>query len=196
MKASIETNAFEMPPAGLLGARIRELIDIGTQDSPYGEKRQVIITYELPDDAKADGTPHSVNKFYNLSLNEKANLCIDIEAIAGKTMTEEEKLAFDFKRLLGIGCMINNTHEKKGEKTKSVIKSLTPIPKGMTVSPLKGAKVFFDMDDPSWLQQYSTLPEWQQKFIAKSKEFNGTANVMTSKEAAPMDSNFEDDIPF
>lgn len=199
MRASIETNAFEMPPAGLLGARIRELIDIGTQESPYGEKRQVIICFELPDELKNDGTPHSINKFYNLSLNEKANLCIDIEAIAGKKMSNEEKLTFDFQRLLGIACMVNVTHEQKGEKTKTSISSITPVPKGMTIPPLKGEKVFFDLDDPASRQQYQKLPEWQQKFVAKSNEFMGNApkaNAMQSSAEAPMATNFDEDIPF
>lgn len=199
MKASIETNAFELPPAGLLGARIRELIDIGTQESPYGEKRQIIICFELPDELKKDGTPHSINKFYNLSLNEKANLCIDIEAIAGKKMNDEEKRTFDFKRLLGVACMVNTTHEQKGDKTKISISSITPVPKGMTIPPLVGPKVFFDLDEPAARQQYQQLPEWQQKFVAKSNEFMGStpkADTTRSAEPAPMASNFDDDIPF
>lgn len=200
MKASIETNAFEMAPAGLLGARIKEIIDIGTQESQYGDKRQIIVTFELPDDHKADGTPQSINKFYNLSLNEKANLCIDIESIAGKKMNDEEKRTFDFKRLLGIACMINVQHSLRADgKTKASITSITPVPKGMTVSPLVGPKVFFDLDDPASRQQYQTLPEWQQKFVAKSAEFMGQApkaNVMQSREPAPMATDFDDELPF
>lgn len=205
MKASIGGGAdFEIAPEGLLGARIREIIDIGTTDGIYGEKHQIMAIFELCDELDRTGFPFSVVKFYTLSLHEKANLCKDIESIAGKKMTDEDKLAFDFKRLLGTACMVNLQHRDTGTKVRADIKSITPVPKGMKVGELKGEKVFFDLDDPNSRNQYQKLPEWQQRIIAQCKEFTSptpvsagmTAAAQPQPDAPALPTNFDDDIPF
>ncbi len=208
MKASIGGGGdFAIAPEGLIGSRIREIIDIGTTDGTFGKKHQIIVIFELVDECDEQGRPFDVMKYYTLSLHEKANLCKDIESIAGKKMTDEDKLKFEFPRLLGVACMVNLQHRDTGTRVRADIKGITPVPKGMTVSQLKGKPVFFDLDDPNSRIQYQQLPEWQQKIVAQCEEFSGThvapaqqapagGHIVTSDQAPVMDTNFDDDIPF
>ena len=192
MKASIGGGDFELAPAGSVGARAFSIVDIGMQDSQYGLKHQIIITWELPSELMADGRPFVISQFFNLSLSEKANLCHCIEGIFGKKMPDEAKMGFDFQSLIDRPCLLNIVHKpKKDGSTKAEIAGYAPPAKGMTIPALQSEAVFFDLDEPDWAL-VDEMPEWI------SKRINGDAP--TSKKNSPKDpaDDFtgDDDIPF
>ena len=50
-----EEQAYELAPAGSHTAVCLRVVDLGTQAGMYGPKRQILISWELPDDQMADG---------------------------------------------------------------------------------------------------------------------------------------------
>jgi hypothetical protein len=188
MKASYKSTAFVQAPEGSHAARPYQLVDIGIQHSEaYGDKHQIIISYELVDELMEDGRPFILNKFYNLSLNEKATLCIDLEGIAGRKLSDTEKENFDFRKILNAPCLISVIHETKSGEAKAKIKTISALPKNMSASPLKNSPLFFDLDQPDW-DVYEKLPEWLQAKINKKSMAPITDDVAFDSEA--------DDIPF
>jgi len=187
MKAPHKGGDFTPAPEGSHAARVYQLIDIGMQHSEaYGDKHQIILSYELVDELMEDGRPFVLSKFYTLSLHEKATLCIDLEGIAGKKMDEATKDAFDFRKVLNAPCMVSVIHEKKTGEIKAKIKTVSALPKGMKASPLKNPQVFFDLEAPDW-SILEALPDW----------LKGKVNTKGAKTAseAPFDDD-SDDIPF
>ena len=103
---------FVSAPIGTHPARCYSIIDLGHQRNEYegqvSVKQQVLISWELPlEDKLDDGRPIGTSKFYTMSLNDKANLCIDLASWRGKAFTEEEKLGFDVSKLLGVPCILS-----------------------------------------------------------------------------------------
>ena len=55
-----EGGNFTPAPAGTHGARLLIATDLGTQDTPFGIKRQARLTWALPDELMDDGRPYSI----------------------------------------------------------------------------------------------------------------------------------------
>ena len=193
MKAPYKAADFELAPEGNHVSRLYSIVDIGVQKSQYGEKRQVIMTYELCNELMKDGRPFVVSKFYTLSLHESSNLCIDIEGIVGKKIPDDVKQTFDFRKMLGLPCMLHVVHEDgKENKKRASVKSIASVPKGLVAPPLVNPAIFFDLDEPDW-NLFETLPDWLRKKINKE----GYSYVSPSS-SAPADAPQSDDekIPF
>ena len=82
-----EGGNFEPAPAGTHVAICYRVIDLGTQESVYnGEKksaRKVLISWELPNEEKADGKPFVISATYTWSMHEKSTLRKTLEAWRG-----------------------------------------------------------------------------------------------------------------
>ena len=93
----------EPVPAGNFPARCYKIIHYGTIPTSYmGESKMtntIRVDFELPtemrvfDEEKGE-QPLSISKEYTLSMNEKANLCRDLESWRGKKFTDEEAVNF------------------------------------------------------------------------------------------------------
>ena len=184
MKATIGGD-FENPEIGTENAVLYSIVDIGTQVNDYGSQRQIIITWEL-DQAMDDGRPFVISKFYKLSLHEKANLCIDIEGMLGRTLTQNEKETLNFEKLLGFPCQVHLAAKTKKNGNETVVaKAFMPMKKGDTPKPLYNAKVFFDLD--AFDQNvYDNLPDWQRERV--------NLDNATKKGKPTMED--DDEIPF
>ena len=123
---------FEPCPAGVQQAVCVDIVDHGTQPTPWGDKWKVDVRWQTAE-RMADGSPYLVNKRYTLSLNEKANLRHDLEAWRGRPFTEAEVMGFDLEKLIGVNCLLNVVH-KAGAKggTFANVVSIMPLAKGMT----------------------------------------------------------------
>lgn len=204
---------FKQVPEGSHMARCFRVIDLGTQRWDYQGApqigRKVLIAWELHGEADDgspmttdDGRPLSIFKKYTLSLGKKANLRADLESWRGRAFSEAELAGFDISQLLGAYCMVTVKHAKVGEKTYANVASVTKWP-----SALKGRQPeavndeqFFDVTDRD-MEVFDALPEWIQKQIKESVEWNGSrqsmsqASTAAGKAATGFD-DMDDDIPF
>lgn len=171
-------STFEQAPTGMQQAVCVFVNDIGNQMQTFaGEEKilhKVVVTWELSE-AKANGEPFLVSRFYTLSLNEKANLRKDIESWRGRVFTDAEiEEGFDIERLVGANCFLNITTNDKG---KSVIAAVNPLSKGMAVMPSK----------------INGMPEGFAKWIQSLREKSVNLADHTVASSQPKTS---DDLPF
>lgn len=186
MKASIGGGGgFTLLEDDVYPARIYSIVDIGQQQTPYGEKRQIIITWEIPGEM-VDGLPYAISKYYTLSLNDKATLLKDIEAM-GKPLPMDKRATFDFTKLIGKTCQLNiQKYEKKDGNERNKIIGISKLMKGIEVGPQVNESIFFDLDEPSDAV-YNSLPDWQKKQIVFEPK-----KAEVSDEGAPFDLDDDD----
>lgn len=165
-------------PAGSHMARCFSIIDLGTQETPYGDFHKVRITWELPEEKavfkEENGEqPFVLSRDYTLSLYEKANLRHDLESWRGRAFTEEELKGFDISKLIGTPCMLSVIHKTTDKgKTFANISSVSALPKGMKVPPQINASVEYAITDGE-NDVFRALPEWLQKKIQSAQEWGG-----------------------
>ncbi len=163
---------FEPMPLGMQQAVCAFVEDIGTQEGSYFGKptrnHQIIICWELEEKmTKGDneGKPFMISKFYTLSLNEKANLCKDLESWRGKGFSAEEKAGFDVEKLIGANCFLNIIEVDKQDGSKRpAIASINPITKNMDKIEVYNTK------PPAWIQDMRTRSiEWKEEKIIETE---------------------------
>jgi len=158
---------------GVHKARCVRMIDLGTQRSEYqGEvswKRQILVSWEVPNELSNSGEPLLISKFYTLSLHEKSNLGKDLTAWRGRAFTELEKQQFDITALLGVPCMLNIVESRNGN-TK--VGSVMPLPKNDTLEPQFHENLQFSIDDfeNGSNEAFMALSEGIRNIILRSKE--------------------------
>jgi len=197
---------FEQPPTGPQPAVLTRIMDIGTHTdtSPvYGvqRKHQLVYMWELAE-LMTDGRPFTVQKFYTLSMNEKANLRIDLESWRGKAFEVGEEVAID--AALGAACMLNITETSSG---KAKVASVMKLPKGMAAPKPAGPLLLFRTDEPDW-SVYEQLSEFHQRKISESEEWprmkghdpaiagHDAGRQEPARQTPPPLADLDDDIPF
>ena len=181
------------------------LFDLGTHEDEYmGEKkeiRKVMLTFEIPSlriEYEKDGIqmegPRVISKKYTWSMHEKSNLRKDMETWRGKSFTDLEAADFDFEQMPGVNGIIQIMHKQpeKGDKY-AFIGSITKLMKDMKKLAPDNPKVFFTFVPP-WVTGEGvtfpeTMPEWVQKIIKESREYN----IMVNEKE--LDVPDEPDIP-
>jgi hypothetical protein len=168
---------FKDVEPGTHPARCVRIIDIGTQHGEYQGKatvrKQLVISWELPNELMDDGRPFMVSKFYTASLSEKANLRKDLEAWRGRAFTDEERAGFDLKSILGAACMLSIIAKETGSGVK--VGSVMKLPKGMELPPAHNPLVSFDIDD--WKDEiYEAFSDGIKGMILRSDEGKARAN--------------------
>lgn len=174
--ASDSGKSFELCPTGVQRAICSFVVDIGLQETTFGTKHQVVIVWEL-ESKKQDGSPFTMSRYYNLSLNEKATLRHDLESWRGRAFTEEEVKGFDLEKLKEAPALMNIIESKKqdGNVTRK-IGAIMPLPKGTE----KIQKVL------------TKIPEWLEKKIS-GNDSNSFMNDTPPQEMTPP---AQDDLPF
>lgn len=149
---------FKPAPDGNHAAVCTQVIDLGVQQTSFGDKRQVRLSWEI-DEKREDGKRFAVSRNYTMSLNQKAALRKDIEAWRGKPFTKEELDGFDLEKLLGAPALVNVVHNEKDGNTYANVSGISRLPKGMlTVAPEADLLCFScDAPDTAVLEK---LPEW------------------------------------
>ncbi len=178
---------------GVYLARCFRVVDAGTQVSElYGEKRKLVITWELPTERiEVDGKdlPRSISKFYTLSLNKKATLRKDLECWRGRPFTPEELKGFELAKVLGTACQLTIMHSETG---KVQIAGLSGIPKGTMVPEVVNPKVEYSYEqgqDDSFMD----LPDWLRKMVGMCLEWQKPNPIDPPAHAAAED---QDQVPF
>lgn len=197
MASEGDSKPRQQPPAGTHSARCYSVIDLGTQESQFGARHKVRLTWELPEEKavfkEEDGEqPFVISKEYTLSLFEKANLRQDLESWRGKEFTEDERKGFDIFTLLGVPCLLTVVHKTVGDKTYANVTSASKLPKSMTCPKQINPSVQFEIDEGR-SATFKELPEWLQKKIEASEEWNGGQNHPVDKKIEEEDPDF---VPF
>jgi hypothetical protein len=177
-------------PAGSHVARCISVIDLGTQETPFGEAHKVRITWELPDEKavfkEENGEqPFVLSKDYTLSLYEKANLRHDLESWRGRAFTEQELKGFDISRLIAAPCLLSVIHKTSDKgKTYANISSVSALPKGMRCPPMINEAVEYSISDGK-SSVYDKFPEWLQKKISGAKEWDADGTKADDDDSIP-----------
>lgn len=174
---------------GTYPARLVSVVDIGLQEQYeyQGQKKDpaymILVTFELTDEFLKDENgnddptkPRWVSDsfgLYNLS-NDKAKSTKYYIAL-------DPKMQFggDWGKLIGTPCMVTITHNPgKGKNAGRVFEKIAAIaamrPKDAEkVAPLVNKPVVFEIDSAD-VETFKSLPEWVQKRIASSLEFDGS----------------------
>jgi hypothetical protein len=109
-----------------------------------------------------------------MSLNEKARLRQDVEAIRCKRLTKEEARAFDVSCILGANAQIQVTNTEKEGKTFANVETVMACPKGMApVKPSVEPELFHfgALETATEDAIPAACPRWVKKLIMASPEW-------------------------
>ena len=98
----------ELPPPGSHIAACFAVVDLGTQNTPYGAKHQVYLSWELRK-RNSQGTQHQIGKFYTLTNDARGTLRQDLSGWFGHELEDHEFKGFDLLSLIGRTARINGT---------------------------------------------------------------------------------------
>lgn len=104
---------LEPPPEGLYACVCCDVVDLGLQDTPWGPKPKVQITWELDLVNEQTGRKFCVARWFGANLSEKGALRPFLEAWRGKKFTKEELAGFDPEVLVGVCGQAQITHRIK-----------------------------------------------------------------------------------
>jgi hypothetical protein len=193
----------EFPPKGNNQAVICFVVPAGTHTEtfpgkPPQTKKKVLCIYETKA-RKEDGKRFVKRKEWTFSMDERANMRIDVNSMGFDTSE-----SFNLKDLTGHNFIVNYTHEK--DKNGNIVKAkqgtFTALMEG--IEPIK--------------PELTELPDWAKAYIAESVEYKqkyGTGAVgpyadaiqkeldrkakygdNKSGAASPAAAGAEEDLPF
>lgn len=194
-------STFEPVPAGTHPARCYQMVSLGTQppgNPQFKPSFQVVLGFELPNEQierNGERFPMSTSQFLNAKLGTQqkpSNTRKFIEAWRGKAFTAAEISGFDLSKVVGAPCLLNIIHEDRNGKTNAKIASISPLPKGMTMSGQINPSIVYEIEQGR-NEVFKALPEWLQKKIELCEEWQHPAAATQAEDAAGGES---DDIPF
>lgn len=212
------TTFLPVPPGSHV-ARCYRIVDLGTQKTEYlGQLkylRKVMFGWELHGDdnegkplVTEKGEPMAIFKNYTLSLNEKANLRLDLQSWRGKPFSDAEANRFDISVVLGQWCMLNVIHRPgKDDKIFANVAGVSPIPQIVKQHGLPegiNKLQMFRLADPD-MEMFETFSKGLKAKIESSPEWQALVSPKASSKAssspaqAPAKGGFDDmddDIPF
>lgn len=113
MSIYAERRQYTPPPEGMWPGVCVDVVDIGLEQSPWGELHKVRIVWEISP-VMEDGRRFTAGSKYTLSLGEKANLYKILKSWrGGKDFSADELRKFDLEVLLGKPCQLVITHSEK-----------------------------------------------------------------------------------
>lgn len=191
--ATEKTSNFEKPPTGMQKAVCAYVHDIGMQKGEYkGEvniKHQIIITWELEERLQTGefaGKRFLINKWYTLSLSEKASLRKDLEAWRGRNFTKEEAAKFDVEKLVGANCYLNIIATESGNRK---VASVTPLPNGVP-------KITVEQPTPSdKFMEFINQQRGKGVTMESANQTSDDWSFPSDAEAPPVHVN-KDELPF
>lgn len=108
------TSNYTPPPEGIHSAVCVDVIDLGIQDTEFGPKHKLRLTFEL-EAKKEDGTtPFAVSKSFTASLHPKATLAQFIGKWRGKPIADGESI--NLEKLIGASATLVLGTWQNGDK--------------------------------------------------------------------------------
>jgi len=197
---------YEPIASGSYPARCYSMVHLGTiEENILGTVKKlnkVRITWELPTELKVfkeenGEQPHVLSKEFTLSLHEKSTLRSFLKNWRGKDFTEEEAKSFDVEKLIGAPCMLNITHKKSkdGTRTYAEIGSISTLPKGLPCPPQITDSYIWTYENFD-LEKFNKLPDYLKAKMVNSEEYK--ISVTGGQEHQIHDSKVveEDEVPF
>lgn len=183
-----EGGVFVQAPPGNHAAWMYQAIDLGTQESPYGFQRKVIIGYEL---AVKDeqGTPFTISKWCKPSFFKSATMRRLVEGHLGRKLSSAEIPGFKWDECLSVPCLVNVSTQETEKGTRSIIASVASVPSGMQVSERVAEPIIFDLNEPDQVI-FNQLSDGLKQIIAKSPQF-ALSGLVLEAESAPGDDDTE-----
>lgn len=201
---------FEPLTAGTYVARCVSVIDLGIQQTAFGGKEKVYLSFEVPaervkkkkeDGSEEDIGPALIGATYTASISAKSILGQHLTSWRGKPFTDEERAGFDLFNILGAPCMINVVHHEVNGKTYANIQGIMRLPAGTDAPAAEMEQVAYTPNDVEKAANFDKMPEWLQ---VKCTAGHGTNSGMNANTPPPMDAplndgmkdDFDDEIPF
>lgn len=169
-------------PAGTYFATCVYEINIGEQPDSFKQNSysdKFLIGFELNGmTLEVDGKvqPRYLDKTYNICKTEKGALRKMLDGWLGKKISDEEWSRFDSSVLLGRTAMLTVSLSESGEYAN--IENIMQIPMGMPQPVYTSPLYHFDIDDGFDMDAFNALPEFIQRRIKKSTQYQ--------KEFAPV----------
>ena len=181
---TVDEKSFTPCPAGHFKAMCVKAVDLGLQETHFGEKHQVYLQFET-DQLQQDGTPYSIGTTVTASLNAKATLRKLLQGWRGKPFASGEAVDLTqlLKKALGKPAKVMVEHEygQNGE-TYAKLRSLQP-----------SNEAFQIQADCIGNANYLEGPDWLQEKVAKGHQ-------RMKKEAQAVqqghDEVMDDEVPF
>lgn len=184
---------FQPAPEGTHQAICYMSVDMGTQTTQWGERPQIFIGWELPEELRDDGKPFIASRMYNNSIGThyESVFKTHLEAWRGKKFTEEEIARFDSDRLVGTHCLLTITHNTVGDRTYANVVGVTALPKGMEKAKPVNPPVIWNFET-STRADFDALGTRLQDKIVASPEWK----IWVEHEHKPKAEEIDDDLPF
>ena len=120
-----EQKQYELPDEGQHSAVLADVTDLGEQDTKFGKKRQVRLTWLL-DQLNSEGKQIRVMQRFNWSLHEMSRLYKLITALTGRRPGNQ----FDLEKLLGANALLFIQHNVRDGRTFANVASIAKPRKG------------------------------------------------------------------
>ena len=160
-------------PEGTYAAICYCIAELGTQETNFGDKPQVHIGWEVPEERLPDGRVAVVGRRYSVSAHQKSNLRGDIEKWQGRRLMDIDLDTFDFSTLIGQTCHVSIQHsDEVAGRIYANVAGVMPPPRG-TAKRVKteNPPIFFEFGSPNQEQMYDLLPQFLRTAIARSPEY-------------------------
>jgi hypothetical protein len=172
-----ESKEFKTLDPGVYLGLLYRVIDLGKQESDWGPKEQLHLSFEFPEDKMDDGQPYTMTAFSSQSLSKGPSgnasfLRKTVAALTGRTDIEDDE-EVNLESLLGKGAQIQIG--PKGKKGKIGIINVMPLRKGTTLPKLSNEAFVYDLESPD--RNYDQVPEGIKRLINKRVDDNDTNNI-------------------
>jgi hypothetical protein len=165
-----EEKIFEMLPAGTHLAICNRVVDLGTQETAFGSKHQIMLSWETAEEKMSDGRPFAISRRYVLSTDRRSNFRADLEAMLRRSLTSEDFGKLDLGTLLGLAALLQVKHEVRETRTFVNITGVMAPPKGTPARLSANGAICFSFE-PFDKHAFEALPTWTQDVIRRSPEY-------------------------
>jgi hypothetical protein len=172
---------------------------IGEQETAYGTKNQVILTWEIPSivrewskDGETQTGRAQISRTFTCSLAPKASLRQVLEDWRDKEFTQQELGGFDLQKLLGVPCTLKIKHQtsQDGSRTYANIADVEPYEGSDKLEP-EAKLVHYDPMNHS-NESFDNLPQWIQSKVTAPN------SAVANDNPPPKEADIEEleDMPF
>jgi len=131
MSLIVKQAEYVKHPEGFPQAVCVDVVDLGMQETAYGQKHKVKIVWETTE-LMEDGRPFTVQTVAPISLDPRSNLRKTLESWRGCKFTAEELKGFDLESLLNVNAQIQIIHDTDAEgKEWANVQTVVPLSGGM-----------------------------------------------------------------
>jgi hypothetical protein len=165
-----EEKTYEMLPAGTHLAVCNRVVDLGTQETAFGSKHQIMLGWETAEEKMSDGRPYTISRRYGLSTDRRSNFRADLEGMLRRPLTSEDFGKLDLSTLLGLAALLQIKHDVRETRTFANVTNVVPPPKGTPARLSANGAICFNFE-PFDRSAFEALPAWIQDVIRRSPEY-------------------------